>query len=461
MAEVYQDKKVYSLLEISNSLKNVINSSFPHAFWIKAEMIKLNYYSHSGHCYPDIAEKENGKVLAQTRATLWKSDYLSINNRFLKILKEPLKDGIKILFLARINYDPVYGLSLRILDIDPSFTLGDIEREKAEAIQRLQKEGLFDKNKKLSLPLLPKRIAVISVETSKGYADFMKVLHTNPYGYYFITELFPSLLQGEKAIGSIKSQLKAIEKKLNHFDVVAIIRGGGGDVGLSCYNDYSLAAAVAAFPLPVITGIGHATNETVVEMIAFENAITPTKIAEHLIQCFHNFARPVEEAKRIILERSTQMMKDANLQLRVASKIFKAESRQILMKNDSLIKKSVFSLYNLSVYHLNDQKQTIHQLPFNINKLGIRFLENQKRLSETLSKALSDEAVKMLKENNLQVEGFQKTINILNPQNLLKKGYSLTLKNGKVIKDRNEIKEGDQLETILANGTIQSVVIKN
>src|SRR5690606_6223526 len=271
MAEVYQERQVFSLYEIAQGLKTVIGERFPYAFWIKAEMIKLNHYRHSGHCYPDLVEKKDGKVIAQMRATLWSSDYLHINGKFLKTLKEPLKDGIKILFLAKISFDPQYGLSLRIMDIDPSFTLGDIEREKFETIERLKTEGYYHKNKQLPFPLLPKRIAIISVETSKGYADFMKVLSNNPYGYKFIMELFPSLLQGEKAITSIKAQLAAIKKIKNRFDVVAIIRGGGGDVGLSCYNDYSLSKAVADFPLPVITGIGHATNETVVEMVAYQN----------------------------------------------------------------------------------------------------------------------------------------------------------------------------------------------
>src|SRR5690606_5794462 len=154
-------------------------------------------------------------------------------------------------------------------------TLGDLEKEKQETIQKLRDEGAYAKNKSLTMALLPKRIAVISVETSKGYADFMKVLETNEWDYRFYHVLFPSLLQGEKAVGSIRGQLKKIKKLKGHFDVVAIIRGGGGDVGLSCYNHYELAKDIAKFPLPVITGIGHATNETVAEMIAYSDAITP------------------------------------------------------------------------------------------------------------------------------------------------------------------------------------------
>lgn len=460
MAEVYQDRQVYSLFEISQSLKKTISEKFPYAFWIKAEMIKLNHYRHSGHCYPDLAEKENGRVIAQTRATLWSSDYLQINNKFLNTLKEPLKDGIKILFLARINYDPVYGLSLRILDIDPSFTLGDIEKEKNDTIKRLKEEDLFDKNKKLPFPLLPKRIAIISVETSKGYADFMKVLSTNPYGYKFILKLFPSLLQGEKAITSIKTQLNNIKKEIENFDVVAIIRGGGGDVGLSCYNDYSLSAAVAGFPIPVITGIGHATNETVVEMIAYQNAITPTKIAEVLIEKFHNFSYPVQEAQRIISERSRRMIKDAGKQLKIISRIFKAESRHLLLKNEGEIRKAIQILSGESKYLIAGNKKTIKEIPLLIKKNSRTYILNEKNKIADNKTAIDKNLKLYFRTSKQEIEAVEKTIDILNPFNLLQRGYSLTLKNGKIVKSIDEVKKGDIIETMLANGTISSEVIK-
>ncbi|MDO9028037.1 MAG: exodeoxyribonuclease VII large subunit, partial [Candidatus Roizmanbacteria bacterium] len=268
MPEKVNDKTVLSLLEVTQSIQKTLSERYKSSFWVKAEMNKLNLYPQSGHCYPDLVEKKDGKVIAQMRATLWKDDYIRINNSFQRILKEPLKNGVQILFSAKITFDPAYGLALRIIDIDPSFSLGELEREKQETIERLKKEGIFNKNKEQKLPLLPQRIAIISVETSKGYADFLKIIDENSWGYKFFHFLFPAFLQGEKAIESIGHQLKRIEKVKSHFDVVAIIRGGGGDVGLSCYNNYQLASEVALFPIPVITGIGHATNETVLEMLA-------------------------------------------------------------------------------------------------------------------------------------------------------------------------------------------------
>src|SRR5699024_2379023 len=260
--------------------------------------------------YPDLVEKRKGKIVAEMRGNLWRSDFRRINTLFKKTLKEPLKDGIKILFLAKINFDPKYGLSLQILDIDPAFTLGDMEQERQQTISQLQEKNLFHKNKSLPLPLLPKRIAIISVETSKGLADFRKIIDQNTFGYNYFYFLFPSLLQGDNAVGSIMRALNRIRRVMKHFDIVAIIRGGGGDIGLSCYNDYELCKAIANFPLPVISGIGHATNETVTELVAHSNCITPTKTAEWLLQHFHDVAQPLKKGEEIIAHHSKLILKE-------------------------------------------------------------------------------------------------------------------------------------------------------
>ena len=300
MPGTVEGKKVFSLLEVMESVRRTLSERYGSPFWVKAEMSKLNHYTHSGHCYPELLEKKEGKVVAQIKANLWKEDYIRINETFLRVLKEPLKNGIMILFSARITFDPVHGLALRILEIDPVFSLGELEREKQETIDRLHKEGIIGRNKALHLALVPQRIAVISVETSKGFADFRKVVDENSWNYRFFYMLFPSLLQGEKVAESIGRQLERIRLVRSHFDAVAIIRGGGGDIGLSGYNQYELARHVALFPLPVITGICHATNETVTEMVAFRNCITPTDLAGFLIQQFHNFSVPVREAQQAL-----------------------------------------------------------------------------------------------------------------------------------------------------------------
>src|SRR5688500_11204141 len=208
MPETINSKKVFSLVEVTVSIQKTIAERYKTSFWVKAEMNKLNHYSHSGHCYPELVEKTDGKVIAQMKANLWKNDFDRINHNFLSVLKEPLKDGIKILFCASISFDSSHGMSLRILDIDPSFSLGELEREKQDTLETLRREGIFRANKILKLPVLPQRIAIISVETSKGYSDFLNIIQHNPWGYKFFKFLFPSLLQGEKSVASICNQLK-------------------------------------------------------------------------------------------------------------------------------------------------------------------------------------------------------------------------------------------------------------
>ena len=302
--------EVLTLSQLTEGIARVIGENYPAPLWIKAEVAKLNYYPSSGHCYPSLVEKDQGTVRAEIRSTIWANDYMRINRNFLQVTKEPLKEGIQILFRALVKYHPVYGLSLQISDIDPSYTLGEMAREKMETIMKLKNEALFGRNHLVPIPLLPKRIAVISVSTSKGFSDFINILENNPWGYAFSCALFPALLQGDKAVESIISQLQAISGFAQYFDVVTIIRGGGGDVGLNCYDNYQLAREVALCPLPVITGIGHSTNETVVEMVAGQNKITPTDVAYFLIQHFHDFSARVEESSLKIINLSRELMED-------------------------------------------------------------------------------------------------------------------------------------------------------
>ncbi len=436
MAELHHDRKVYSLLEVTKSIQKTLQERYSSAFWVKAEMNKLNFYKQSGHCYPELVEKQDGKIIAQLKAYLWKEDYLHANDNFLKVLKEPLKDGIKILFQAKITFDPSHGLALWITDIDPSFTLGDLEREKQETIAQLKTEGIFEKNKNRTLALLPQRIAIISVESSKGYADFIKVIESNPWKYRFFFMLFPSLLQGDKAVTGIIAQLKRIKKVKQHFDLVAIIRGGGGDVGLSCYNSYRLAKEIANFPLPIVTGIGHATNETVAELIAHSNAITPTKLAEFLIQKFHNFSVPVQHAEQKIGNLARRFLAEINAKFQGETKLFRLVTEAILIKNRSELK-------NASQLIRKEVKQLFYE-------------------KRELFLAIKATSIKSLNAfftiQNVEIKHLEKSLNLLHPENVLKRGYSISRLNGRAIKYEKEVKVGDELSTELYQGTLKSTI---
>ncbi|MFW6352131.1 MAG: exodeoxyribonuclease VII large subunit [Bacteroidota bacterium] len=436
MSEIIKDRKVYSLLEVTQSIKKALDEKNQSCFWVKAEMNKLNHYIHSGHCYPDLVEKQKGKVVAQMRANLWRSDYLRINRQFLRITKEPIRDNISILCFAKVTFDPVHGLALQIRDIDPVFTLGELEREKQETIDKLKQQAVFDNNRNLQMPMLPQRIAVISVESSKGYADFLSVIENNQWGYRFFQMLFPSLLQGDNAVHDMIRQLNRIERVKKHFDVVAIIRGGGGDVGLSCFNHYELARKIATFPLPVLTGIGHSTNQTVVEMLAHSNNITPTKLAEFLIQEFHNFSVPVKEGQRTISEKARELLSDSKTSLNDQLRYFKSVTGKILEIHKSVFANSIVSLKHACIVRMGKHE----------NKL------------EQLKRSLLIHSKGSIIHSRNRLESMQSKVELLSPENVLKRGYSITTLNGYALKNTSEVQAGDEVETRLFEGKLKSIV---
>jgi len=409
-------KKIFTLSQVAASIKKTLTERYSQAYWVKAEMNKLNFYQHSGHCYPDLVEKKDNKIIAEMRGMLWKSDYQAINRRFIDTVNEPLKDGINILFLARISFDSLYGIGLQIIDIDPTFSLGELTREKLVTIRRLKEEKLFDLNRSLSFPLLPKRLAIISVETSKGLADFLKIIDHNPWSYRFEHRLFPALLQGDRAIESIRRQLSEVRARHQEFDALAIIRGGGGDIGLTCYNDYRLASDLARFPLPVLTGIGHATNETISEMVAYKNAITPSELADFLIQHFHQFAIPVLEAEKVLRRMPLEYLADKRREIGQMSRQFQLASLGMIREQGS------------QCDHLRDHLK-LHVVQFFRNTLS-------------------------------DLENMEQHFKILHPDNVLKRGFTLNYQSGKVIKSVSEIKKEEEISTVFYDGEIRSTINK-
>ncbi|WP_257670746.1 exodeoxyribonuclease VII large subunit [Parapedobacter tibetensis] len=439
MPEKLVDKTIFSLAEVARSIQKTIAERYRSVYWIKAEMNKLNHYTHSGHCYPELVEKKEGKVIAEMRSVLWKGDYQRINQRFIEIAKEPLKNGITILFQASVSYDPLYGLSLHMLDIDPAYSLGELEREKLESINRLKQEGIFHANKQLFFPLVPKRLAIVSVETSKGYSDFLKILEGNPWGYRFELTLFPALLQGDKSIPSITNQLANIAKQRTDYDVMAIIRGGGGDVGLSSYNNYLLASAIARFPIPVLTGIGHSTNETVSEMVAYKNAITPSELADFLIQHFHNFAVPVHRALDTISRKAQQLLEHQKQELTNFARYFRMGSGHLINQQQRALENMAAQLRTATTSQLKHKRRELHHPMENLKSHGLA----------------------LLKSSRFELAGVENVVRLLDPQHILNRGYSMTKKNGKVVKSTNELQIGDTIETRLASGKLISTVTES
>lgn len=323
--------------EVASSVKRTLNARYGSSFWVKAEMIKLNHYPYSGHAFPDLIEKQDDVIVAQMRAVIWSADFKRIRDKFRSCGLADLSDGITILFRASILFDEFYGLSLRIIDIDTSFTLGEMEKQRMLCIERLKAEGIYSLNSSLSLPAVPKRFAIVSVGSSKGYNDFMQIVRKHSSRFAIFTHLFPSLLQGDGAINSISEALDRINDVADCFDAVLIIRGGGGDVGLNCYNHYNLCRAVALCKLPVLTGIGHASNQTVAEQIAWCNFITPTDLADFLFSRFNNAYLEVLNLSKQLKSNADSILNTNNERVKLLSESLKHKiENRILSEKERL-----------------------------------------------------------------------------------------------------------------------------
>jgi exodeoxyribonuclease VII large subunit len=337
--------------------------------------------------------------------------------------------------------------------------LGELEREKQETIARLKKDGVFNLNKTVSLPLVPKRMAIISVQTSKGYADFLKMIDSNPWGYKFFYFLFPSLLQGDKAAESILYQLNRIRKVIKHFDVVAIIRGGGGDVGLSCFNNYKLAEQIARFPIPVITGIGHATNETVVELIAHKNAITPTELADFLLQRFHNFSVPVQKAEEKLVEKAKRILREEGLRLQNTVRYFRSVTDNILIRSQHEVQHEVRELFQRSTRFLLSSKESQSDTVYKMRTGTLTFCNVRKQEIKHCVFSLQKDIHAGLKQKDAEIVNISRSIANMHPDNVLKRGYSITMLKGKAITQVRQLRKNDVIETIFADGHIKSEIL--
>lgn len=470
----------YRLSELMSELQLVIRSTFDHSYWVVAEIANVSG-SNRGHLYLELVEKENQQIIAKARANLWSYRSQQIIAAFEDVTKESLKTGMKVLLQLQVEFHPVYGLSFQILDIDPSYSLGELERQKQECINRLKEEGLLEFNKQYVLPSVIQNLAIISSETAAGYQDFMNQLENNSYQFAFNTKLFPAIMQGEKAPDSIIKAANEIDSSNIAFDVIVIIRGGGSNLDLACFDDYLLNARLAQSYFPIFSGIGHERDQSVTDMIAHTRLKTPTAVAEFIIQ--HNFAfeNQVSLLFNSILESSKYMLEE-NLYLleKVGNKILDS-TEDLILKEEQVLKNYGFQInrFSQSLLHFNTQilNQKYQNINFNLKAL---LLKNEQYLKE-INKELKNGSIlkiqeqhKVLdifpslnkklslitdKENN-KLDYLNHLINISDPQYILKKGFSITRKNGKAIRNENEMKEGEIIETILSDGKIWSKTIK-
>lgn len=450
-------EQVFTLHQVVQSIRKTIEDRYQRLYWVKAEMHKLNRYP-SGHCFPELLQKEDGRIVAEMRGTIWKQQFDRINTRFMEVVKEPLREDTTLLMQVKVSFHETYGLSLQILDIDPNYALGELQRERQETLQRLQKEGVLNANQQLPFPLLPKRIAVISADASKGLSDFNKVIEQNEWGYRFFTLLFPAYLQGDLAADSIISQLRRIAKVREHFDCVVIVRGGGGEVGMSCYNNYALCREIASFPLPVLTGIGHSTNLTVAEMVAFRNAITPTELGDFLIQAFHNFSVPVRDAGRLLRIHSKSILERENARFNQLSTNFRHHTRSFLQRRSEILLRSAHTLRSASGTLIRRREEQLHQASRD-TRSHVRFLVQQHRHGvQQMARALPQLVKQHLMAKAAHLEKSENAIRLMDPIQVLRRGYSITTLNGKSLSADYKPGAGEEIVTRTAHYELTSVV---
>lgn len=454
------DKQIFTLQQVASSIRKTIEQRYAQSYWVKAEMHKLNRFP-SGHAFPELVQKEGDKIIAQLGGTIWKQQLDRINQRFISVVKEPLKDGLNLLLLVKINFSETYGLSLQILDIDPSFSLGELQKQRDETLKKLSDLGILNKNQLLEFPLIPKHIAVISADSSKGLSDFMEVLDTNEPGYKFFTYLFPAYLQGDAAVDSIIGTLKKIKSIKQHFDLVVIVRGGGAEVSMTCYNHFNLCKEIAEFPLPILTGIGHSTNLTVAEMVSFRNAITPTKLAEFLIQTYREFDQQIKDLQTQLFNISKNNLQASRNEFDALIRLFKSISTSIIEQNNSILINEENKLDRSIQYRIDKHRTTLNQIRLNFGYVAKNNLNRHESKLNEAKNNLEQKLVNLFERSKNELRIRENKVEMLDPMQVLKRGFSITTLEGKTIKENNFPKKGDLIQTTTAFGKFNSKVEEN
>lgn len=406
--------KHITLLELNRLVREVIESEMPHEYWVEAELSECR--ESRGHCYMELIEKDEHSAtpIAKASAKCWAQKWMLVRPYFERTTGQRLAAGMKVLLKVYPQFHEAFGFSWIVTDIDPTYTMGDMARKRQEIIRQLKEEGVFELQKELELPVFSQRIAVISSETAAGYGDFCNQLSDNPYGFQFRTWLFPAIMQGEGTGQSIIAALEKIYTIINQFDCVVIIRGGGATSDMSGFDTLELAENVANFPIPIITGIGHERDESILDMVSHMRVKTPTAAAALLIDHLKIVLDTINNSQNSITRSVQQKLSTLNAQLLTVS--------EAIPRLFSIVK-------------------TRHEARLDAFGQKIPMLI-ERRLTNTCH----------------QLEILEEKVKSLDPQLLLKHGYSITLHNGKAVRDPRQLRQGDEIETRLEKGTLKSII---
>ena len=440
-------EKRLTLYELNNLVREVLECEMPDEYWVEAELSECR--EARGHCYMELIQKDerNATPIAKASARCWASKWMLVRPYFERTTGQRLHAGMKVLLKVYAQFHEAYGFSWIVTDIDPTYTLGDMARKRQEIIRQLKEEGVFDLQKELQLPLFCQRIAVISSETAAGYGDFCNQLADNPYGFKFETQLFPAIMQGEgveqsiiDALGKIYSEYSDYSEHSDYsdcpFDCVVIIRGGGATSDMSGFDTLALAENVANFPLPIITGIGHDRDESILDMVSYTRVKTPTAAAAFLIDHLKTIMDILNDSQEQIVRLAQQKLTYYKSQFSAIAEVLPRLFSNVKVRQearlDALNNRLILSSGN-RLSALNSRLSTLAEhLPILLDR---RLMAEKHRLQLIEEKAKS-----------------------LDPAILLSRGYSITMKDGKIVRDPQTLRHGDEIETRLEKGTIKSIV---
>ncbi|MBQ7472559.1 MAG: exodeoxyribonuclease VII large subunit [Prevotella sp.] len=437
----------YTLYELNTLVRQTLEIDMPGDYWVEAELSEVREVR--GHCYmelvqtdvlsalfPDGGRHGGAAPVARASAKCWQTRWRLLRPRFEQVTGQPLRPGMQVLLQVSPNFHEAYGFSWIVSDIDPTFTLGDMARRRQEIIRTLKEEGVFDLQKELMLSPFARRVAVVSSENAAGYGDFCNQLADNEYGFSFQTRLFPAVMQGELVEQTVIAALDSINDELEEFDVVVIIRGGGATADLSGFDTLALAENVANFPLPIITGIGHDRDESVLDMISHTRVKTPTAAAAFLVDHLLKTWQRIERAQESILNRIGEQLRTE--QLRLAG----MEGR--------------IPVIALSV--VGNEQLRLRRLQERLTSGVPTHLQTMRHRIETLSAAVMPLVERRMMTERHRLELFEQRMKALDPALLLRRGYSITLKDGHAVRSAEELRPGDVIETRIEKGTIKSIV---
>ena len=457
-APVHGRSKALSLFELNAMVHAVVEQKMRKAYWVTAELSEMRTASN-GHCYLEFVQKDphSGALLAKARGMIWRTNYRLLADSFFRATGRHLGVGINVMVEVNVTFHELYGYSLNVINIDPTYTLGDLAQRRKEILQMLEDDGVLDLNKELPLPKVIQRVAVISSASAAGYGDFCKQLQQS--GLPFEVKLFPAVMQGDRVEASVIAALDDIAAEEDRWDVVVIIRGGGAATDLNGFDSYLLASNVAQFPLPVLTGIGHERDDTILDVVAHTRFKTPTAVAAFLIESRESESQHLQDLRirmaqqvmmRLQLERHA--LDDLSHRLRLATS---QRLNERLMKFRSLAHR--FDLAS-SHYMAAQQRQQL-RLAARLELLVQQRLHQEEERLSPLPHRLESALKACLTAEHHRQDILSRSIRLAGPERILAMGFSITMKNGKVVSSPQALKPGDRIVTRFAQGEVQSEVL--